>query len=266
MKLEGKTVVITGAGSGMGRELTLELIRRGARVAAVDLNKDTLQETATLANAGDRISTHVLNVTDRGGVMALPDAVEAALGPVDVVINNAGVIQPFKRFEALSLEEIDRMVSVNLTGCINMTYAFLPRLKQRPSAYLCNLSSMGGFIPFPGQTMYSASKAAIKLMTEGIYAECLDGPVGVSVVMPGAVATNITENSDVAAPEMTADAPAMEALPADQAAKQILAGIEADRLHILVGKDAKSLWAMSRIAPAWAIRNIQKQMKKVMKI
>lgn len=266
MKLDGKTIVISGAGSGMGRALALHLAGRGCRVAAVDLNAGTLAETLELANAGERVSSHVVNVSDRAAVLALPDQVIAAHGSVDVVINNAGVIQPFKRFEALSLEEIDRMVSVNLTGCINMTYAFLPHLKQRPRAHLCNVASMGGFIPFPGQTMYSASKAAVKLMSEGIYAECLDSAVEVSVVMPGAVATNITENSGVEAPEMSGDAAAMSALPAEEAARQIIAGVEAGKLHILVGKDANSLWKMSRLAPAWAIRTIQKQMKKVMQI
>ena len=266
MKLDGTTIVISGAGSGMGRELVLNLAARGARVAAVDLNADTLAVTCDMLGADKRISRHVINVTDREAVLALPDQVIAAHGQVDVVINNAGVIQSFKRFEALSLDEIDRMVSVNLTGCINMTYAFLPHLKRRPRAHLCNVASMGGFLPFPGQTMYSASKAAVKLMTEGIYAECLDTQVEVSVVMPGAVATNITENSGVTPPEMGSDGPAMAALAADEAAAQIIAGIEAGKLHILVGKDARSLWKMSRIAPAWAIRTIQKQMKKVMQI
>lgn len=266
MNFDDKTIVISGAGSGMGRELALNLAARGCRLAVADLNPDTLAETCEMTQAGERISSHVVNVTDREAVLALPDQVIAAHGAVDAVINNAGVIQPFKRFEALSLEEIDRMISVNLTGCINMTYAFLPHLKARSEAHLCNVTSMGGFIPFPGQTMYSASKAAVKLMTEGIYAECLDGPVEVSVVMPGAVATNITENSGVKPPEMTSDGPAMEALAADEAARQIIAGIEAGKLHILVGKDANSLWRMTRFAPAWAIRTIQKNMKKVMQI
>ncbi|MBV7408392.1 SDR family oxidoreductase [Maritimibacter sp. DP1N21-5] len=262
MELSGKTVVVTGAGSGIGRELALACLARGAKVAAVDLRMEGLAETAKIAGAGDRLSLHEANIADREAVLALPAAIEARLGPVDVLINNAGIIQPFVDFADLEMEVIDRLIAVNLSGPINMTKAFLPGLLSRPEAHLVNVASMGGFIPFPGQTMYSATKAAVKLMTEGIYAETVDTTLGVSVVMPGAVNTNIAGNSGI---EMrgSADASSAQMTSAPDAAKIILDGIEAGKLHILVGSDAKMLFRLVRLAPAWAIRFIQRQMAKM---
>ena len=125
---------------------------------------------------------------------------------------------------------------------------------------------MGGFLPVPGQAMYGASKAAVKLMTEGLYAELLDTNVGVSVVMPGAVATNITENSGVTVPMSEADAAAAgtRSTSAPDAARTIVDGIESDRLHIFVGRDSRMMNVASRVAPKQATHLIQKQMKKLM--
>lgn len=264
MKLDGKVIVVTGGGSGIGQELVLALLKRGARVAAIDMRMDGLEDTASKANAGDRLSLHEGNITDRDAVMALPATVEAAHGAVDGLINNAGVIQPFVDFAELEMDVIDRLVNVNLVGPINMTKAFLPILMARPEAHLVNVASMGGFIPFPGQTMYSATKAAVKLMTEGIYAELMDTKVDVSCVMPGAVNTHISQNSGV---EMkgSADASGARMTSAPDAAKIILDGMEAGKLHILVGSDAKMLFRLVRLAPTWAIGFIQRQMAKMLK-
>lgn len=264
MKLEGKTIVVTGAGSGIGRELVLALLGKGARVAAVDLRKEGLEETAALAKAGERLSLQTADISARDAVLALPAAIAAQIGPVDGLINNAGIIQPFVHFEALDFAVIDRMVSINLMGLINMTKAFLPVLKARPEAHLANVASMGGFMPFPGQSMYGAAKAGVKLLTEALYAELAETRVGVSVVMPGAVRTQIMANSGIGDRAM-ADNPeaANRTLPAPEAARIILEGIEANRLHILVGKDANMLWKLWRLMPTRSIRFIQKQMSKI---
>lgn len=265
MRISDKTYVVTGAGSGIGRELALALLTRGARVAAVDLSETGLEETRELADAGDRISLHVLNITDRGGCSTLVEDVCEHHGRVDGLINNAGVIQPFVPFAELDYDAIDRMIQVNLYGTIHMTKAFLPHLLERPEAHLVNVSSMGGFMPFPGQTMYGVAKAGVKLLSEGLYAELADTAVEVSVVMPGAVATNISTNSGV---EMNIEADeagsSMKPLPAPEAARVILNGMERGQLHILVGRDAKMLSLASRVAPAASIRFIQRQMKKMM--
>jgi NAD(P)-dependent dehydrogenase (short-subunit alcohol dehydrogenase family) len=260
VKVAGKVWVVTGAGSGMGRELTLELLRRGGRVAAVDLEAGHLAETAALADAGDRLSTHVLNVTDRAGVEALPAAVVAAHGAVDGLVNNAGIIQPFVPVADLDEEAIARVMEVNFYGALWMVRAFLPLLRARPEAHIANVSSMGGFFPFPGQTIYGASKAAVKLLTEGLYAELLGTGVRVSVIMPGAVDTAITENSGVDQPDVEEGSARMTS--ADKAARTIADGIEHDRLHIYVGPDARLMSLAIKVAPRLAIRFVQQQMAK----
>jgi NAD(P)-dependent dehydrogenase (short-subunit alcohol dehydrogenase family) len=264
MKVAGKVVVVTGAGSGMGRELSRELLARGARVAGVDLRPETLEQTSALAGAGARMSAHVADITDRGVVDTLPDQVIAAHGAVDAIINNAGIIQPFVTIEELDYPTIERVLNVNLMGTIHMVKAFLPHLRARPQAHIANVSSMGGFLPVPGQVMYGASKAAVKLLTEGLYAELLDTNVGVSVIMPGAVATNITSNSGVSIPGMESAAASARTLPAPEAARIIIDGIEKDRLHIYVGRDSQLMGAAVRIAPKQATHLISKQMKQLM--
>jgi NAD(P)-dependent dehydrogenase (short-subunit alcohol dehydrogenase family) len=261
MKISGKTWVVTGGGSGMGRELVLQLLERGGRVAAVDMRPEALAQTAALAGAGELLSTHTVDVTDRDAVEALVGQVVLAHGKVDGLINNAGIIQPFVTINDLDREQIQRVLDVNLLGVLNMVKAFLPALLERPEAHLANVSSMGGFFPFPGQSIYGASKAAVKLLTEGLYAELLDTGVRVSVIMPGAVQTDITENSGVATPAMPGDASRMPMTSASRAATIMLDGIERDRLHIFVGKDARLMNLAIRIAPRPAIRFIQKQMK-----
>lgn len=140
-------------------------------MAAVDLSSERLDGTAKLAAAGDRLSTHVLNVTDTDAVNALPQAVIDAHGQVDGVLNVAGIIQKFEPFIELETADIERVLQVNFWGVVDMVRAFLPHLLRRPEAALVNVSSMGAFIPVPGQTVYGASKAAVKLLTEGLHAD-----------------------------------------------------------------------------------------------
>jgi len=265
MNPSGKVVVVTGAGSGMGREVALELLRRGASVAAVDLNGETLAETATLAGPGAAISTHVANITDRAAVEALPAAVKASHGAVDGVVHCAGIIQPFVKLADLGYDDIDRVMNVNWRGTLYMTKTFLPLLQARPEAHIVNISSMGGFLPVPGQTVYGASKAAVKLLTEGLSAEMRGSRVHVTVVFPGAVATNITTNSGVAIPAMGADAKQPKTLTAAAAAHQIVEGMAKNRYRVLVGSDSAFLDKLYRLAPAYAAGFIAKQMKALLK-
>ncbi len=264
MKLERKILVVTGGGSGMGRELVLQLLSRGARVAAVDLNPQTLAETATLATSqAASLATFTVDIRDRAAVEALPGAVAERFGAVDGIINCAGVIQPFVRLHQLDYAAIDRVFEVNWRGTLHMCKAFLPALLARPEAHLVNISSMGGFIPFPGQTVYGASKAAIKLLTEGLCSELGGTNVRVTVVFPGAVATNIAANSGV---ELKLGAgQAYQPLAPARAAREILDGVERNRFRILVGKDAKLLDVLYRLAPRRAAAFIAKQMEDLLR-
>ncbi|MCZ2127405.1 MAG: SDR family NAD(P)-dependent oxidoreductase [Anaerolineales bacterium] len=264
MKANNKVIVVSGAGSGMGREITLNLLAKGAKVAAVDLNETTLNETAELAKAHkDNLAVFVLSVADKAAVEALPAQVVARFGAVDGVINNAGIIQPFVRLADLDYSVIERVLDVNLYGVIYMVKAFLPLLKERPEAHIVNVSSMGGFLPVPGQTIYGASKAAVKLLTEGLYAELINTNVNVTLIYPGAIATNITTNSGVAAPNVSADVENQSAMsmPADKAAEVIVNAMENNRYSALVGSDAKFLDFIYRLNPKGAVKFISDKMK-----
>jgi len=261
MKAAGKVIVVTGAGSGMGQQVVLELLRRGARVAAVDMSEPRLQETVRLASGGSgSLATYVVNVTDRPAVEALPQQVQDRFGSVDGVINCAGIIQPFVRLNELDYAAIDRVFDVNWRGTLYMTKTFLPWLLKRPEAHIVNISSMGGFLPVPGQTAYGASKAAVKLLTEGLHSELAGTGVGVTVVFPGAVATNITANSGVTIAATVETAP-RKVYPADRAARDILDGMEQNRFRVLVGPDAKLLDRFYRLSPRRATAFIAGQMK-----
>jgi NAD(P)-dependent dehydrogenase (short-subunit alcohol dehydrogenase family) len=200
MELTGNVFVVTGGGNGIGREVVLGLLTRGARVAAVDLSEQGLAETAALAGAGERLSTHTVDITDRAAVEVLPDAVISAHGRVDGLLNVAGIIQPFVRFADLEYGHIEKVMAVNFWGVVHTTKAFLPHLRSRPQAAVVNVSSMGALAPVPGQAVYGASKAAVMLLTEALYAELKGTPVTVSVVFPGGVSTHIAENSGAAIP------------------------------------------------------------------
>jgi short-subunit dehydrogenase len=266
MKVSGKVVVVTGAGSGMGRELSLDLAQRGATVAAVDYRADTLTETADLVTkAGGKISTHVLDVSDLAKVAALPAAVSKAHGHVDAIINNAGIIQPFVPIADLDWKDVEKVMAVNFFGPVALVKAFLPLLKKRPEAHILNVSSMGAYAPVPGQTVYGASKAAIKLFTEGLRSELMDTKIGVTIVFPGAIATNIAANSGMTA--MAADSEAASKFPttpAPVAAKAMVDAIEANKPRITIGSDATFMDRLSRLNPVMAANVIYKQMKSLL--
>jgi len=266
MRIENKVFVVTGGGNGMGREVVLELLRRGARVAAADLNEAGLAETAQLADAGDRLTTHALNVADRKAVLALPAAVEKAHGQVDGLLNIAGIIQPFVKIQELTFEQIERVVDVNFWGVVNMTKAFLPTLVARPEAGLLNVSSMGGFLPVPGQAAYGASKAAVKLFTEALFAELQGTPVAVTIVFPGGVATNITGNSGVDMSKLAAATEGKQpkaTSPAD-AGRQIVDGLAKGEFRVLIGGDARFMDRFARLSPKRATLFIANQMKSLL--
>lgn len=262
MKLNNAVVLVTGAGSGMGREMTIELVRRGAKVAAVDIHQDALDETARLAGSG--VSIFTLNVTDRAAVAELPQKVAQSLGEVDILINNAGIIQPFIPIKNLTMEQAEKVMNVNFYGPLAMIKAFLPGLLDRPEAHILNVSSMGAYAPVPGQSIYGASKAAVKLMTEGLRSELMGTQVGVTIAFPGAVATNITTNSEIEMPKVDADAPAFKQTAAPIAAKIMLDAIEKNKARVTVGKDATMMDRISRINPVFAANLIYKQMKSLL--
>ncbi len=264
MKISNKVFVLTGAGNGIGRELAIQLIIKGARVAGIDLDKDGLAETQKMAEDGGKtFQPVVLNITDREAANKLPQQVIDHFGSVDGLINNAGIIQKFVPVNELSIEDAERVLDVNFNGTLYLIKAFLPIFLDRPEAHIVNVCSMGGFLPVPGQTIYGASKAAVKLLTEGLYAELKETNIRVTVVFPGAIATNISSNSGLDIPEVGADTN-YKPMPADKAASQIISGIEKNAFRVLVGSDAKMLDMMYRFAPKFATNFITKKMKNLL--
>lgn len=268
MNIQEKVFVVTGAGGGIGGEIVLALVGRGAKVAAVDLKEEGI--AALKEKAGDNaknISTHTLNISLRDEVAKLPETIIATHGQIDAVINNAGIIQPFVKVKDLDYDIIERVMNVNFYGTLYMTKAFLPHLLERPEGYIVNVSSMGGFLPVPGQSVYGASKAAVKLLTEGLYAELLDTNVHVSVVFPGATKTHITENSGVKAPDVPTKDGKQQNFPmlsASAAAEIIIRGIEKNQPQIFTGKDSNMMNKLYRLNPVYATKLIAKQMKSLL--
>lgn len=261
MQIAQKVFVVTGAGNGIGRETTLRLLTGGASVAGVDLNAEGLAETARLAGARDRFSPHVVNITDREAVAGLPAAVEAAHGQIDGIVNIAGVIQQFVKVVDLPFSEIDKVMNVNFGGVMNMCKAFLPTLIARPEAAILNVASMGAYAPVPGQAVYGASKAAVKLLTEALYAELLDTNVQVSVVFPGAIGTDIAANSGVTlAGDASTETATYKTTSPVQAGKVIVEAIEKARFRATIGSDAAAMDRLARLNPRFATTLIAKQM------
>lgn len=268
MILKDKTILVTGAGSGIGKEIVIALLGKGAKVAAVDMHDEALGELKkNVGEKASRISTHVANISDKKAVEALPKEVIAKLGSIDGIMNVAGIIQPFVRVNDLDYDAIERVMNVNFFGTLYMVKAFLPELLKRPEAYIVNVSSMGGFLPVPGQSVYGASKAAVKLLTEGLYAELKDTNVHVSVVFPGATATNIASNSGIKAPAMAESSSKAKDFPmlsASEAAKIIVNGMEKNKFQIFTGKDSKTMNTLYRLNPKFATDLIAKQMKSLL--
>lgn len=268
MNVNNKTIVVTGGGNGIGRELVLNLLNKGAKVAAVDKKEEALNETTKLAGAkAANLSTHVLDITDKAAVDLFPPNVIARHGSIDGIINNAGIIQPFVKINQLDFTAIERVMNINFYGTLYMIKAFLPHLLNRKEAHIVNISSMGGFLPVPGQSIYGASKAAVKLMTEALYAELLNTNIKVTVVFPGAIGTNITANSGVTIPNMpSGDSKKSEykTLAPAQAAELIVSGMESNKLYLYIGSDSKFMNFLYRMAPGFATRFIAKQMKSLL--
>ncbi|MFN5214593.1 MAG: SDR family NAD(P)-dependent oxidoreductase [Bacteroidota bacterium] len=261
MLVKNKVIVVTGAGNGIGRETVIQLVQKGARVAAVDLNNHFLDETKSIINPNERtLSLHVADISNRRAIDQLVLDVIAFHGQVDAVVNIAGIIQPFIKINDLTYGTIEHILNVNFYGTVYLTKSFMPLLLERPEAHILNVSSMGGFLPVPGQAVYGASKAAVKLFTEALSAELEQTRVGVTIVFPGAIETNITANSGVSIdidPAVRAKAKSMHP---SKAAGLIIEAIEKNIFRVVIGSDASFMDKLSRLAPVYAKNLISKKM------
>lgn len=268
MQIQGKTILVTGGGSGIGRALVLHLLNSGARVAAADINMEALKQTKKLVKGNQgQLSLHLANIADREAVQKLRAEVVNQLEHVDGIINNAGIIQPFLRLNDLEYEDIERVMHVNFYGTLYMTKEFLPHLLERPEAHIVNVSSMGGFLPVPGQGVYGASKAAVKLLTESLYAELKETNVHVTVVFPGGTDTNIAKHSGIEGLEQANKEAGKSKMPIaspEEVAKKIISAMEKNNIRVHTGKDSALMDLLYRLNPNYAINFIAKRMKSLL--
>ena len=264
MEVKDKVILVTGGGNGLGRELVLHLLEKGSRVVALDIDKEALEETARLAGKHNGLLMTIdADITNESVMEELPNRILWVFDSIDGIINNAGVIQPFRKINDLDSESIARVFNINFMGTLNVIKAFLPLLLRRPEAHIVNVSSMGGFLPVAGQSIYGASKAAVKILSEGLASELADTPVGVTTVFPGAMLTNIKANSGLGAdagagPEGYSENAAFS--PA-KAAQMIIEAIEQQKTRLYIGKDAGSMNILYRINPNVATKMIYKKIR-----
>lgn len=262
MQVAGKVFVVTGAGSGMGRELTIELVRRGAKVAAVDMREASLNETKILA--GRNVEIFTLDITDVAAVTTLPEQVKRIFGGADGLINNAGIIQPFLKLDQLSMSDADRVLAVNFTGPLLLIKAFLPILMEREQGHILNVSSMGAYAPVPGQSLYGASKAALAQLSDGLRSELMSTNIGVTTVFPGATNTNIAANSGLTITTSSQATRAIKTTDAKVAAQTMIRAIEKGRDRVFIGSDARTLNLLARVNPKFAAWLIYRNMRSLL--
>ncbi len=256
MRLAGRTAVVTGAASGIGRAIAIALGRRGCHVALVDVNDEGLAETVALMREHDvPVSRYVADVADREAVAALPERVIGEHRGVDLLFNNAGVALG-GTFEQVSPADFEWLFEINFWGVVRMTRAFLPLLRASDDARVVNLSSVFGLVAPPGQVPYSSSKFAVRGFSEALRHELEGSPIGVTVVHPGGVATAIAENAREpasASSEETerrrATAKRLLTMPPERAGEIIVRGTERRKRRILVGGDAVAISLLTRLAP-----------------
>ncbi|MDN4160041.1 SDR family NAD(P)-dependent oxidoreductase [Nocardioides abyssi] len=270
--LENKVVVITGAASGIGRALALDCARRGSLLALSDVDEAGLAETAEQARAAGarEVRTDRLDVADRDAMTAYADSVADQHGRVNVVVNNAGVALAGDLVD-LDWPDIDWIIGINFSGVLNGTKAFLPHLIASGDGHVVNLSSLFGLVSMPGQSIYNATKYAVRGMSEALRIEMLAAGhrVGVTVVHPGGIKTAIARNARVSSREDQAstasffDKKLAKTTP-EKAAEVIVAGVLSDKSRVLVGSDAHALHWFGKLAGARYQDVVAKVSKKVL--
>jgi short-subunit dehydrogenase len=275
--IHGSAAAITGAASGIGRALALELAARGCDLALADRDEAGLATLAAeIARVHPRkVTVHTVDVGVPQQIEAFAQAAIAAHANLNIVINNAGVAL-MGLFNEVDQAQMEWLININFWGVVHGTRAFLPHLSRQREAHIVNLSSIFGIIAPPGQTAYCAAKFAVRGFSESLRHELAmaGSPVRLSVVHPGGVATNIARNSRTGS-GMTDNARRAQSIerfdavakttPA-AAAQRIIQGIEKNQPRILIGNDAWFMDLLQRFRPAtyWAVlaRRIEKMAAK----
>jgi short-subunit dehydrogenase len=274
--IRGAAAAVTGAASGIGRALALELAARGCDLALADRDEVGLAAVAAeIAKTGaTKITVHGVDIGEPGQIEAFAQSAIAAHANLNIVVNNAGVAL-MGMFGEVDQAQMEWLFNINFWGVVRGTRAFLPHLSRQREAHIVNLSSIFGIIAPPGQTAYAAAKFAVRGFSESLRHELqmAASPVRLSVVHPGGIATNIARNSRTGT-GMTDNARRAQSIerfdavakttPA-AAALRIVEGIEKNQPRILIGNDARFMDLLQRFRPAtyWAVlaRKIEKMAK-----
>ena len=253
-QLTGKVAVVTGAASGIGRALALELWAKGCHLALVDLDQDglaSLHRSLSASNPDQLATTHLANVGDKARMADLAGEVVAAHGAVHVLINNAGVGHE-AAFPQTSLDDWERIVGVNLWGVIYGCHFFLPHLAKVECGHIVNISSLFGIVAMPGQTAYCTTKFAVRGLSESLWEELRATSVGLTVVHPAAVSTNIMKRARGDDPELMQRLCRwfeQNAISPERAAAQIIRAIETGRPRLLITPEAAFGDFLKRLMP-----------------
>ncbi len=253
----GKVAAITGAGSGIGQALALQLAQQGAHLALADINEQGLQQTREKAEAhGSKVSVHRVDVSQRDQVEAFAAEVEAGHGGCHLLFNNAGVAL-VDRIETMDIADMEWLMGINFWGVVYGTQAFLPLLRRVDEAHLINISSIFGIVGVPTQGAYNASKFAVRGYSEALRIELAGSSVGVSCVHPGGIRTQISANARVAEENVkqskqsfTRQFDKLARTSAEDAASIILKGVQRGKVRILVGGDARFMDLVARLFPS----------------
>jgi short-subunit dehydrogenase len=260
----GRTCVITGAANGIGAALALNLARRKAVLVLVDRDADGLARVAGMARdmGAAGVDTYVIDLSDGGDRLDLAAEVASRHGGVDLLVNNAGVALS-GTFEQVSMKDFDWLMEINLNAAVRMTKAFLPQLLRRPGAHVANVSSLFGLIAPPTQVAYATSKFGLRGFTEALRHELADRSVGVTVIHPGGIKTDIATNARISGPDVDGEQAARArrfsevalTMPPEEAAQLIVAAIQARRPRLVITRMAKAADWLARLMPGryWAV-------------
>ena len=250
-----RVAVVTGAGSGIGKAICLELARKGADIAAVDIAADRLQQLQKEVEALQRsCSSHVVDVASQEQMEALAQAVIARHGAVHILVNNAGV-SVNKGFGQQTVEDLQWITGINYWGVMYGCKFFLPLLRQADEAHIVNMSSSAGFTGMKWQSSYAATKFAVTGLSECLYVELANTNIGITCVHPGAVATNILDAARMDKDRQQKMLKTFRyATPPDHAARVICKAIAKKRFKVVLCIDSKILHFMKRIAPVGTLK------------
>ena len=260
---EDKIVVITGAGSGIGRALALQLIAEKAVLVLLDKDLEGLEETKRLAGNDffEQIHLRETDISSKEKVYEIAEWVINTFQRVDVVINNAGVALDRLSIAEVSYEEMEWIFSINFWGVVYGTKAYLPQMLKQNSGYIVNISSLFGLVGVSDNGAYCATKFAVRGFTESLRAELMDIGVTAMSVHPGGILTNIVRNArsrrDSSSEEVQKDIKRVERLfktSPEDAAKKIIWGIKKGKGRLLIGKDARQADRIIRLFPERAIK------------